>query len=70
MSTQFLRLKKVVEKTGLSSTTIYRKMDEKDKAYDPKFPKSISLGGKSKAWIASEIEEWQKYIIEQSRQPA
>lgn len=47
-----LRLAEVIEKTGLARSTIYKYTGE------GKFPKSISLGGRSVGWIDSEIHEW------------
>ena len=67
MATKFLRLKDVIEKTGLSGATIYRKMDPKDPGYDPYFPERISLCGRNVAWLESEIEEWMERMIEASR---
>ncbi|SBS66626.1 AlpA family transcriptional regulator [Vibrio atlanticus] len=49
---RFLRLKDVIAATGLSRSTIYKFMDEEV------FPKTIPLGGRSVAWLESEIEEW------------
>lgn len=49
---RFLKLKEVTQKTALSRSAIYRKMDEGS------FPKSVSLGDRAVAWIESEVEEW------------
>ncbi|EJR0961158.1 TPA: AlpA family phage regulatory protein [Vibrio parahaemolyticus] len=49
---RFLKLKEVMQKTALSRSAIYRKMDEGS------FPKSVSLGDRAVAWIESEVEEW------------
>ena len=49
---RFLKLKEVMEKTALSRSAIYRKMN------DGEFPKSISLGDRAVAWVHSEVEEW------------
>jgi prophage regulatory protein len=51
---RFLKLKEVIEKTALSRSNIYRKMD------DGCFPKSISLGDRAVAWLESEVDEWMK----------
>jgi len=47
-----LRLAEVMEKTGLARSTIYKYADL------GRFPRPISLGGKSVGWIDSEIHEW------------
>jgi prophage regulatory protein len=47
-----LRLAEVIEKTGLARSTIYKYADL------GRFPRPISLGGKSVGWIDSEIHEW------------
>ncbi|GAA3716974.1 AlpA family transcriptional regulator [Oceanisphaera sediminis] len=49
---RFLRLKDVIDKTGLSRSTIYRQIAEGC------FPKGIPLGGKATGWLESEIEDW------------
>lgn len=47
-----LRLAEMIEKTGLARSTIYKYTDL------GRFPRPISLGGKSVGWIDSEIHEW------------
>ncbi|OEF00654.1 transcriptional regulator [Vibrio crassostreae 9ZC13] len=54
---RFLKLKEVMQKTALSRSAIYRKMDEGS------FPKSVSLGDRAVAWIESEVEEWMELIL-------
>ena len=49
---RFLKLKEVMQKTALSRSAIYRKMNEED------FPKSVSLGDRAVAWVESEVDEW------------
>ncbi len=49
---RFLKLKEVMEKTALSRSAIYRKMNE------DQFPQSISLGDRAVAWVESEIDDW------------
>lgn len=41
---RFLKLKEVMEKTALSRSAIYRKMN------DGEFPESVSLGERAIAW--------------------
>ncbi|WP_438817499.1 AlpA family transcriptional regulator [Vibrio cincinnatiensis] len=49
---RFLKLKEVMEKTALSRSAIYRKMNEGE------FPQSVSLGDRAVAWVESEVDEW------------
>ncbi|PMI42830.1 transcriptional regulator [Vibrio cyclitrophicus] len=56
---RFLKLKEVMQKTALSRSAIYRKMDVGE------FPTSISLGDRAVAWLESEIEDWILGKIEQ-----
>ena len=65
MSIKMLRLKQVMEVTGLSRTTIY------DLTKTGKFPKPIHLGAKAVAWVDSELQDWLQARIAASRgQPA
>ena len=45
-----LRLKQLIERTGLSRSSIYDRMNPGSPRYDPSFPKQISLGLKSVGW--------------------
>jgi prophage regulatory protein len=49
---RILRLPKVVEVTGLSVATLYRRMDEKT------FPRPVRLGKNSIGWRQSVIQAW------------
>lgn len=49
---QFLRIKQVMQVTGLSRMTIYR-LELADK-----FPKRRQLSENSVAWLESDISEW------------
>ena len=60
MSSKVLRLTEVCDRTGLSKSSIYKKMDEFD------FPKSISLGARAVAWLEEEIEQWIQTRISKS----
>ena len=52
MSNQFWRLPKVQQETGLSRTSIFRKME------DGTFPKSFKITERSVAWLSDEVEQW------------
>ncbi|EOW9261082.1 TPA: AlpA family transcriptional regulator [Vibrio cholerae] len=54
---RFLKLKEVMEKTALSRSAIYRKMN------DGEFPESVSLGDRAVAWVESEVDEWMQQLL-------
>lgn len=49
---KILRFPTVIEKTGLSRSTIYLKVSKGD------FPKPVSLGANSVGFLETEVEEW------------
>lgn len=53
-SNRFLRLNAVLDKTGLSRSTLYRKIE------DGTFPRQITIGARCVAWLESDIEEWMR----------
>ncbi len=55
---QLLNIKKVIEYTGISRSTIYAMGDADSDQYDPTFPKKLQLTQVRVAWVASEIAEW------------
>lgn len=64
---QMIRLKSLEKQLGVSSSTIYNKLNPASQYYDPEFPKQIKLGGGAVAWIEAEINEWLKSQIKKSR---
>lgn len=54
----YLRIKQVIERTGLSRSTIYNKMNPKHSQYDSSFPLSIKLGLRATAWAESDLNTW------------
>ena len=54
MSFKILRLREVIEVTGLGRSTIYTKM------MDDAFPKSVKLGALAVGWIDDEVYGWIK----------
>lgn len=60
-SERFLRLEEVATRTGLSKTTIYRRIREKQ------FPSNINLGRRRVVWLESEINDWMQAQIERNR---
>lgn len=61
MSHTVLRLPEVKKRTGLSRSSIYLRMTNKE------FPASISLGGRAVGWLEEDINEWIVTRIEESR---
>ncbi|MET0006131.1 MAG: AlpA family transcriptional regulator [Candidatus Thiodiazotropha sp.] len=64
MTHSILRLPAVKARTGLSRSTIYKRISEGS------FPKPISLGGHAVGWIAAEVNDWLNQQIEISRKAA
>jgi prophage regulatory protein len=58
MSDRLLRLPEVKNRTGLSRTTIYRRVTART------FPRPVSLGPKAIAWRESSINEWIEGLAE------
>jgi len=49
---KIIRLKEVLDCTGLSRTSVYMFMAE------GRFPQSVPLGARSVGWLESEVQEW------------
>jgi len=60
-SVSMLRRRDVQSCTGLSRSTIYRRVAEGD------FPKPVHLGGRTVGWIAAEVQDWLAQQISASR---
>jgi len=52
MPEKILRLPNVLDRTGLSRSTVYLRVTE------GRFPRPVSLGARAVGWIETEIEEW------------
>ena len=50
--TKFLRLPAVIERTGLSRSTIYEMVDRGD------FPRPVKIGARAIAWPAERLDAW------------
>jgi prophage regulatory protein len=61
MSDKILRKRAVLEKTGLSNSTLY------DRISKELFPKPISLGGRAVGWLQTELEAWIAEQVRKSR---
>lgn len=56
---KLIRIKDVIDTTGLARSTIYKYVDKGI------FPKAVKLGCRSVAWVEGEVQEW---ILEQIAQ--
>ena len=59
--TRFVRLPEVVARTGLSRSTIYVRLAEGC------FPQPVPLGARAVGWIESEVDNWIRERIAESR---
>jgi prophage regulatory protein len=57
-TSKVLRILGVIEKIGMSRSTIYNKLTPTSKSFDETFPKPIRLGASSVGWLESEIDSW------------
>lgn len=62
MPRKILRLPIVLDRTGLSRSTVYLRVSE------GKSPRPVSLGARAVGWIEAEVEEWIAGQIEVSRE--
>lgn len=62
MHKRILRLPTVLDRTGLSRSTVYQR------AAEGNFPKAVSLGARAVGWVEAEVDEWIARQIEQSRE--
>ena len=67
---RLLRRKQVEQAIGLSRSTIYARLDKNSPHYDPRFPRPISLGSMSVAWVEAEVQEYIAHSIADSRKTA
>lgn len=61
MTESILRLPEVKSRTGLSRSTIYQRINLNT------FPKPVSIGERAIGFVESEIQDWIKKQIEDSR---
>jgi prophage regulatory protein len=62
MPKKILRLPIVLDRTGLSRSTVYQRVTE------GRFPRPVSLGARAVGWIETEVEEWIARQIKVSRE--
>lgn len=61
MSYTIMRLKQVIKQTGLSRSSIYRRIKQNN------FPQQVSLGGRSVGWVSTEVDQWVSERVDASR---
>ena len=49
---RIIRLKEVIDSTGLARSTIYKYIQEGS------FPKPVTLGDRCVGWVDEEVQEW------------
>jgi len=49
---KLIRLKEVMDKTGLGRSSIYKYISEE------MFPRPVALGGRAVAWVSDEVDAW------------
>lgn len=59
---RFIRLKEVLALCGKSKTSLYNAMKKGE------FPQAVKLGGRSSAWVKSEVDAWIQQCIRSHRQ--
>lgn len=55
---RILRIKTVIQMTGLSRSSIYEKINPHSSYYEPQFPRPISLGASAIGWVEHEVQAW------------
>jgi prophage regulatory protein len=59
--TRFVRLVEVKRRFGMSTSTIYAKIEKNE------FPKQVRIGSNTVAWIESELEAYAQSLIQKAR---
>ena len=60
---EFIRLGVVKALTSLGTTKIYTMINEGN------FPRQVPIGGRSVAWVKSEVLAWNRAQVEKARKP-
>lgn len=61
-----LRLKQVLDRVGLSRSTIYDRMNPASPRYDRSFPKPMKIGSSAVGWLESSINTWIESLVDSS----
>ncbi len=63
---RILRMRDLVQKTGMSRAFLYEKFKKGSKNFDPHCPPKITLGGKSVGFLESDVDKWLLSLAEKS----
>lgn len=55
---QLYRIRDVLERTGLSKSSLYDLLNTKSPRHDPTAPRPFALGARSRAFLAEEVDAW------------
>lgn len=53
-----LRIRQVTDRTGLSRSAIYDRLNPRSPRYDSTFPRPMKLGLSAIGWLEDSINEW------------
>ena len=59
---KLLRIRQVVETTGLSKSAIYRQIASQT------FPRPVKIAPKSVAWVEGEVQDWMEHLARDGKQ--
>ncbi|MGU1716076.1 helix-turn-helix transcriptional regulator [Pseudomonas aeruginosa] len=55
---RILRLRQVQERTGLSRSTIYDRININSPRYDQTFPRPVKIGLSAVGWLEESVNDW------------
>lgn len=58
IKTEILRIEQVKERTGLSRSNIYDRMNPESPRFDPCFPRQIKISSKAVGWSSTAVDAW------------
>lgn len=61
---QVIRLPALLKKMGLSKSTIWARLDPKNRRYDPAFPKPFKISAGAVGWLESEVNAYIQKLAE------
>lgn len=64
---RILRMRQLRERLGLSTSTIYDRLNPMSPRYDFSFPRPIKLGASAVGWIEEDVCRWIESRIAESR---
>lgn len=65
-----LRLNQLKDRIGLSSSTIYDRLNPKSPRHDPDFPRPVKCGLRATRWLASEVDAYIEHCVTNTRRVA